>query len=471
MRAPESPVLPRVLGTRDVVLMMVSLVVAPMWLATAAGLGPASLIFWAAGLTLFFVPSCLAVVALSARLPGEGGLYLWTRTAFGEGHGFVVGWVYWITNVFYLPSVLLLAASWSLHVRGRHWAHLADSVTYSVVFCLAVIWTATLLNVVGLGRVKWLSNVGGLANWLVLMLLCAAACFAAGRFGSATNFASSEFVPRVDSGTMGVFATIAFAYVGVEAGAIVGAEIRESARTLQKAVWYAAGLIVCVYVAGTFALLVAIPPQQIDPVAGIADAFDYLEARTSVPALGLIGAILLTTSQVGNVSSWITTTARLPFVAGIDRYLPSAFARVHRRWNTPYVALMLQALMVSAALLAAVAGSTVREAFQELLGATVVLAFLPLLYMFAAWPVVAARRQGLRFDDWLVWGIAMTGFGVTVLALGLAILPPADSPHPMVFVAKVVTGAVGLVAVGVARYFVIRRRSRAARCAQAPSRR
>jgi amino acid transporter len=80
------PALPRVLGTRDLVLMNIAAIVGLRMLASAAKLGPSSIVLWMVGLLIFFVPLALAVLELSSRLPGEGGFYLWTKAAFGDGH-------------------------------------------------------------------------------------------------------------------------------------------------------------------------------------------------------------------------------------------------------------------------------------------------------------------------------------------------------------------------------------------------
>jgi glutamate:GABA antiporter len=457
--ATEGVTLRRSLGLRDLVLLIVGLVVAPRWLSSAAQLGPESLAYWIVGLIVFFVPCCLAVRDMSERMPGEGGLYLWTRAAFGEGHGFVVGWVYWITNVVYLPSVLLLTASWALHIGGPAWAPLADDASYNFIFSLVIVWLATLLNIAGLDRAKWLNSAGGVANWLVLLLLIVVAVITASRFGGATQFTPAAFVPSTfDFGTLNLVATIAFAYVGVEASAIVGGEIRDPQRTLPRAIWIGAVLVAVIYIAGTFAMLVALEPQQIDSVAGIAQAFESMEIRAQLPGLGVFGAVVLTVSQVGNASAWITSTARLPFVAGIDRYLPSMFGRVHPRFQSPYVALLVQAVLISLALAAALAGNTVHDAFEQLIGVTFVLGFLPLLYLFAAWPIVRRRSDGIaplrcRY-------MAMMGFAVTALAIVLALTPPADTEHPTAFLVNVTLGCAVLIGAGIAQ-FVYSRRSRA----------
>ena len=142
----DGPKLHRVLGLRDLVLLNIAVVVGLRWLSTAAQLGPASLVLWALGLVLFFIPLGMAVVELSSRMPGEGGLYLWAKSAFGDAHGFVAGWTYWISNLVFFPSMLLFGAGVFAYVAGDRWLPLAESASFNGAYCLCALWGATLLN-------------------------------------------------------------------------------------------------------------------------------------------------------------------------------------------------------------------------------------------------------------------------------------------------------------------------------------
>ena len=59
--------------------------------------------------------------------------------------------------------------------------------------------------------------------------------------------------------------------------------------------------------------------------------------------LGILAAILVTVGNAGGVGSTVAGIARVPFVVGIDRYLPAAFGKIHPRWKTPYVSILVQA--------------------------------------------------------------------------------------------------------------------------------
>jgi len=155
------------------------------------------------------------------------------------------------------------------------------------------------------------------------------------------------------------------------------------------------------------------------------------------------------------IGAWMSGTARLPFVVGVDRYLPAALSRVHPKFGTPYVALLTQSTLTTIVLMGALSRSSIHEAFVILLDLTLILGFLPLLYMFAALPVLARRSTGASGEfatipggaagRWLACG---PGFATTLLAIVTSIIPPADSPNPQLFVGKVVGGCLLMVGAG-----------------------
>ncbi len=451
----------RVLGTRDLVLLNVAAIVGLRWLSTAAQNGPASLTLWVLALIIFFIPVALTVLELSSRLPGEGGLYLWTKAAFGDAHGFVAGWSYWVSNLVFLPSALLFGAGVLLYTGGTRWLPLAESALYNGACCLAVLWFATLLNVSGLERAKWLQNAGGIATWSAATLVLAAGGIAWYRFGAATSVTATSLVP--DLGSMAAFSTlamIALAYSGLEVGPILGGEIREPRRTIPRAILISCVVVAAIYISGTAALLAALPAEKIHIIAGIPQALAAIGERLGVPWFGPFVAALVAFGSFGAIGAWITGTARLPFVIGVDRYLPKPLARLHPRYGTPHIALLTQATITTLALLAAISGSTIREAFVILLDMTIILGMLPLLYMFAALPVLRRRAGGKNEGVTLVPGGAFTcwlasglGFSTTLLAIVTSMVPPAGTADPTLFFIKVIGGSVLLVGTGLVFYW------------------
>lgn len=124
----------------------------------------------------------------------------------------------------------------------------------------------------------------------------------------------------------------------------------------------------------------------------------------------------------------------MPFAIGMDRYLPPAFARLHPRWGTPHVAILVQAAACSLFLAVMQAGESVRVGYQLLVDLTVITYFIPFAYMF-----LAARRAGLRWSS-------HCGLAVTVLAIVVSLVPPAEVRSVWLFEAKVLGGCALLVA-------------------------
>src|SRR4029450_13648081 len=107
-------------------------------------------------------------------------------------------------------------------------------------------------------------------------------------------------------------------------------------------------------------------------------------------------AVLVTLNVLGGVGGWFAATARLPFVAGIDRYLPAAFGRMHPKRKTPHVALLVQAALALVFVFLGQAGTSVRGAYDALVSMGIISYFIPFLFMFAAMIVLqlAPARPG-----------------------------------------------------------------------------
>lgn len=465
--APAAPEMHRALGVRDLVLLNVAAIFSLRWISAAAQIGPSSLVLWVLGMFTFLVPAALTVLELSARLPEEGGFYIWSKAAFGNLHAFIAGWSYWISTLVFYPSLLLFAANAFLYVSGNAWLPLADSPLYNGGFCIGVLWLVTGLNIIGLQRAKWLQNIGGLALWVVGSLLLGAGLWAWFRFGAATPIAAPALLPDVGSlAALASFTTIALAFQGLELGPIMGGEIRDPRRTIARSVLIACVAITVLYIAGTVALFDALPVEQINAISGVPKALSTIAERVGLPAFGIAAAALLTLGEIGSLGAWITGTARLPFLFGLARYLPRALGAVHPRHGSPYIALITQAVIVTIILLMALSGSAIREAYFVLVDMTVILGFVPMLYMFAALPVLrwraGASAPGLRR---IPGGMAVcclvgaSGFCVTALGIVVSMIPPADAASRGLFAAKVIGGCIVLIALGLAFYYRGHRRA------------
>ena len=460
-KAPAGGELHRTLGVMDLVFLNIAAILGIRWLSTAAQMGPSSLVLWLLAVLIFFIPSGLTVMELSSRDSGEGGIYRWAKTAFGEQHGFIAGWTYWVNNLFYFPGLLLFIAGAFLYLGGDEWLGLGESPFYNVAFSLTLLWLVIGVNIVGLKRGKWIQNIGAMATAAVFVVLAVGGIWAWAMHGSATEFSLPSLMPNFgEFSTLTFFATMTFAFAGLELGPVMGGEIRNPERSLPRSMLISGLIIATIYILGTGLLMVAVPEGEIGVISGIPQALAAIGERIALPGLAIIGALLVVASSTGGLGAWLSGVARIPYVIGIDRYLPRALGRTHPQWGTPHVALITQGVIVTLLMMAAMTESTIEEAYVLLLDMTIILYFVPFLYMFAALPALrhkaAGDNAGIRLVPggavgmWLCSGL---GFAATVLSIVLALLPPEGSGNPQLFVAKVGGGCLLFIVVGLAFYW------------------
>jgi glutamate:GABA antiporter len=433
----QAPGLPRVMNLRDVVLFNITAIVGLRHLQTASQFGPASILLWLLAMLVFFLPSAVAVRELAEIDPRTGGIYRWAQQAFGPRHGFLAGWSYWVSNIVYFPALLVSTAAIGAYAGGARAVHLAESGLFVGAVSLACLWFALWMNVVGLRIGKWLPNVGAYGTWVPAGILVLLAAWALAAHGSATAFTAGRLLPeRFNYELVNFFATITFAFAGLELAPTMGDEIRGSAATLRRGVVVSGVVIVSIYVLGSVAMLVALPAEQVSVTNGVPQVVLALSDRLGfawlVPAAGLV-ALLIALGNVGGVGAWLAGSARLPFAAGIDRALPSAFARVHPRWATPHVALLAQGGLATLFVLLGLAGATVRDAFVALQSATLILYFVPFFYVFSAY--LRLRRERTLRTALTGWA----GLAAVILSIGVSLIPPGVE-SPLWFEVKVVGG-------------------------------
>ncbi len=447
----------RELGFRDVLLFYIVTSLSLRWIATAAATGQSAIAVWVLAWFGFFLPLAACVLELSSRFPQEGGLYVWTREAFGEFAGFMAAWTYWMSNLPYFAAVLYFAAG-SLLFAAPHGQRLTDANAYYLVFTTGMLALITVLNALGLNIGKWINNLGGIgmAVPVFILIVLGGLCFA--RFGSATHFTWAAAVPHTQVKDLIFLSTIFFAFAGYECASFMGDEIKDPRRTVPRALLVSGVLITVGYIAGTVAMLVALPSNRISGLGGFMTVIDSLCRRLNLVALIVPVAILVGFSNVGAAAAYLSSTARLPFVVGIDHYLPAVFGRIHPRWKTPHVAIISYGLAGILFGLLSQAGATVRGAYDLLVSMTVITYFIPYLFMFAAMIRLQRRTfpaEGVRLPGGkrLAIPLACMGFLSTTAAIVLSLFPSEDEGNPAAALFKLIAMTLLLLVAGVAVYW------------------
>jgi amino acid transporter len=447
------PHLKRVLGRRDLVLLFVVAVFNLNVLPSIAANGGVTIWLWIISLTLFFWPQGIAVIELAHRYPGEGGVYLWAKEVFGDWHGFLSGWCYWTNNMMYVPTVMLYFVGVSVFVLGPGHEALADNKSFALAASVVLLSLLVILNVMGLGVGKWVNNLGGIGTFVAAFLLMGLGIVVCLKFGTAIRWEDFK-IPANPRFVLNSFGVICFGLVGLELASIMGDEIENPRKTLPGAVAWGGVLSGLLYIGATLTLLIAVDKGSMSVLQGIVQAVSHMAAQVHVPWLVVPFAFLLSMSIAGIGSAWLGGSARIPFVAGLDCYLPAWLGKIHPKYATPYAALIVHAgVSLILVILNFVATGGVQESFQSLLSLAVVLQLIPFLYMFAALLKIAFARDFVRghYGKGILIFAGASGFVTTVLGIALAFFPAQQIKSVMRYEIWMFGGT--LVFIGLAAFF------------------
>ena len=293
------------------------------------------------------------------------------------------------------------------------------------------------------------------------------------RFGSATAFTPHTLIPKIHLNDIIFWSVLTFAFGGCETASFMGEEIKNARRTIPFALLVAGLTVTFCYIVGTVSVMLALPASEVSDLQGLMQAITKTAERIGWQGVIPFAAFMIALSNLGAAGAYLAAVARLPFVAGIDRFLPPVFGALHPRWRTPWVALVVQASLGAVFVFLGQAGTSVKGAYDVLVSMGVITYFIPYLYLFAAMFKLQSEIAGP--DVIRVPGgkpvarlVAIVGFITTSLTIAISLLPPPDEPNKPLAVIKVVGLCGLLVLIGVAIFYQPRIRGFFARLKTAP---
>jgi amino acid transporter len=452
----KSPHLIRALGVSDLVWLYVVAVVNLNIVPVVAAEGGRAAWLWAVAILFFFLPQGVAVIELAERMPGEGGLYLWTKETYGDFSGFLCGWCYWLTNMFFVPSLLFYVTGVTAYIGAAAWA---DNRFFFFVLTNLLLWATILANVHGLGVGKWVNNIGGVGSLVIAFALMALAGTMMARHGTHIAWSGLAF-GSVDGFPFSTLGVVCLAMVGLEIGPVMGDEVRDPRRTFPRAILLGGALCAVAYVGSTLSLTAAVPQPEMAVVQGMMQAIDKMSSNLGLGWILVPLAILMVASIVGSTSAWVSGSARILFVSGLDRYLPKALGKVHRRYGSPHIALIMFGLLASAIIAMSFVGASVKEAYLTLLDLAVALQMISYLFMFAVLVKRAFSRdfQYVYFGRGILRVASAIGLAMTLLGLVTAFVPSRQISSIWSFELKMILTLGTLLAIGAGLFFYYSRR-------------
>jgi len=386
----------------------------------AAYLGPSSIVVWiVAGVIAVVIALCFAQCA--ALLPRVGGPYAYAKEAWGPFAGFIVGWSLWLAEwvslavfpvaftrylMFFIPN---LEWHYQIMVKGLFVAFLAAT---NIVGVKAAGRINDVLTLVKLAPLIFFSGIG-----LLYMILHPTVAL--------SNL--SPFSPYGFSNFGGTLVLIFWAYAGFEISTIPADEIKDPGRTIPRAIVLGISIVTIFYLATNIVLFGVRPYNQLaNDIAPLASATTTLLGTTSILALigGAIVGVGALISVAGSDESGMIGTSRLGYALAVDGLYPRIFAKVHPRFKTPFLAIIIQAIT---ALIAAIVGN-----LSMLISTSVF--FMAIAYIATSVSIFSLRKKNFKPQFHLKGGLLIPSLGVifslylisqcaiTQIATGIALL-------------------------------------------------
>jgi amino acid transporter len=318
-------------------LVIGSIVGADIYIASAltAGLvGPSAILIWAiAG--VFAIVIALVFAYCSYYVPRIGGPYSFVTAAFDDFYGFLTGWSIWIAELLALP---VFAIAFVRYLQYFIPLGFVEQFFIKGLFFFLLTYS-NIRGVKAAGRINDVLTIVKLSP-LVLLVLAGFLFFYLNPTILIDNY--TPFAPLGWKNFGSAVVLVFWAYVGFEMGTLPAAEVKNPKKTIPKAIITGMSIVTIFYLLTNFV------------VYGSSDW--SLLAQSSTPLIltavvfmGTFGGILLgigaLVSVAGSDESGILGTARLSYAMSLDGLFPKIFSKLHQRYKTPYMALLIQGVI------------------------------------------------------------------------------------------------------------------------------
>ncbi|UCF44739.1 MAG: amino acid permease [Candidatus Bathyarchaeota archaeon] len=293
--------------------------------ASLAGYAIVPIVFIGGILSLF---TMFSYAELGTAIPLAGGEYTFAKVAYGGFPSFLTGWFEWLSNMFYT----------ALSAIG--FAYVVSYLFPQINIPLTAVIVVIIFAIINLRGTKETGTIGTIITAVVLAVL---GIFVIGGW----SYVQGTPAPHPSSspiGIIGIFMATAYLfelYLGAEAVAAAQAEVKNPGRNIPLAIVLSAVVLISLYTSVVFVAVGIVPPdilsQQSSPIAFVAEQ-----------ALGPAGAILITVglaiAGLAATNEAIMAQSRVLYAMSRDGYLPKGLCKIHKRFCTPHVAIIVGAI-------------------------------------------------------------------------------------------------------------------------------
>lgn len=371
--------------------------------AVMAGAGTSSILVLAA-IAVGAMVLAMLFGQLTRRVPSsDGGLYAYSRFAFGDFGGYIIGWAYWIQA---WAGNAAIIASWVLYVESLlGMSH--PSRWDNIIIALLGLWIPAAINIAGIRSMAWVQNITVVLRFLPLLFVGVVGWFFIhdGYFGKFNASGGSLY------SAIGIASGVAlFSFIGIETAAITARRVRNPERNVGRASILGTAASAIVYLLVSAVVMGLVPHAQL-----VKDGAPFVTAfQTMFGHAAWIGKTVAATAVIsgfGALVTWTLVTAEVSYAMAQDDLFFPMFKKVDAR-HTARIGVLAAALLPSILLVWRYLNSSGLTVFVYLVNLSVVLVAIPYLFSASAqlYFLLRDRRPLQKSQLWRDVTLGIVGF-------------------------------------------------------------
>jgi glutamate:GABA antiporter len=413
---------------------------------TMAVYGLAAVFLYLVPAIVFLLPTSLVSAELASGW--TGGVYKWVSLGISKPMGFLAVWCQFAMTIFYYPSLLGFVASTLAYVINPE---LASSGVWTACVIVVVYWAGVWVSSRGTKGVAGLASGGLIIGTLIpgVLLVTLGLAFLGQGNASAAPMTADNFLPEwAGIASLVLIVNNFLSYSGMEMNAVHVGSLRNPAREFPRAIFFAMGLVLLIFILPALAISWVVPAEQLSLTAGIMQAFDIIFAEFGAQWMTPLIGIMLVTASLGGMLTWLAGPSKgLLLISREEGYLPPFLQRLNKNGVQQNI-LVTQGIVTTFIALGYALIPSVSSAYWIFSVITTQVYLIMYLLMFVA--AVRLRRRdpdhprGYRAP--MLVGLCGMGFAASLAALLVGFIPPSQfgGGNEGLYLAIVAGGALGL---------------------------
>ena len=306
----------------------------PTTLAQVAGPGATVIAWCLTGVGALFM--ALTFANLGSKIPKNGGAYEYSRMAYGNFGGFLAAWLYWNGSWIGNASMYIVATTY----MGQVFPSLLNNPIISFIFSSVLLWLCTYINIRGTrfaGRIT--------AGLTVFKILLFGSFIVIAFMGFNKANIGPIFPEGKGIGSIPIAAGVTlWAFMGLETAAVTGGEIKNPEKNIKRSTILGMLISTFLYIVISISAMGAL--TQTELANSSAPITDIISKVLNVGNISIV-SVFIAISVIGTSLGWLLSTARVSYAAGEDGVFPKIFAKIHPKYGTPYMSLIISSIMVN----------------------------------------------------------------------------------------------------------------------------